>query len=151
MRQNRPLSFTFQIGTVLCLLILSMLLPAVVAAQPANNDFVNATLILGAMGSLTQSTAGATKEFGEPNHGGETGGASVWFVWEAPANGAAEFDLHFSDFDTILSAYTGTTLENLRAVAENDDAFEYFPLVSQWLERGTQSHMRFPARTGVRY
>lgn len=125
--------------------------PSAMAAQPTNDNFSDATLIASETGSLTQSTAGATKEFGEPNHGGDTGGASVWFTWEAPADGAAEFDLHLSDFDTALSAYTGATLDNLTAVAQNDDAVNYSPLVSQWIVRETQSHIRFPTRTGVRY
>jgi hypothetical protein len=75
----------------------------------------------------------------------------VWFAWESPADGAAEFDLHGSGFDTVLSAYTGTSLPTLTAVAENDDAFDYTPRISRWLLRGLSSHVRFPARAGVRY
>ena len=133
-----------------CLLLLALWSTAL-QAQPTNNDFSNAETISGWSGSITQSTVGATREFGEPDHAGAPGGASVWFVWEAPADGTAEFDLHFSDFDTTLGAYTGTTLENLTVIAQNDDSFNYFPLVSQWLVRGTQSHVRFPAQAGVRY
>jgi hypothetical protein len=132
-------------------LILLTFWPATLLAQPANNDFSNAETISGCAGSVAQSTVGATREIGEPNHGGDPGGASVWFIWEAPADGAAAFDLHDSDFDTTLSAYTGTALESLTAVAENDDAFDYYPLISQWLVRGTQSHIRFPAQAGTRY
>jgi hypothetical protein len=120
-------------------------------AQPANDAFADSRLLSGSSGSVTQSTVGATREAGEPMHAGNTGGASVWFAWEAPANGAAEFDLHSSGFNTVMGAYTGLTLQSLVAVAANDDAFDYAPLASRWLLRGTRSHLRFPARAGVRY
>lgn len=98
-----------------------------------------------------QSTAGATFESGEPEHGGDPGGSSVWFAWEAPASGTAEFHLHFSDFDTTMGAYTGMSVDSLEAVAQNDDAVDYYPLISRWLLREDQSHIRFPAQAGVRY
>ena len=125
--------------------------PALLRAQPANNDFPSAQLITGSSGSVTGMTVGATREFGEPNHGGDPGGASVWYFWDAPASGAAEFDLHASDFDTTMGVYTGVSVSNLTAVAHNDDEFDYFPLVSKWLVPGTQSRIRFPAQAGTRY
>jgi hypothetical protein len=125
--------------------------PTALEAQPANDVFANAGRITGRYGSLAQSTLGATRESGEPAHAGHAGGASVWFAWESPADGAAEFDLHGSGFDTVLGAYTGTSLPTLTAVAENDDAFDYTPRISRWLLRGLSSHVRFPARAGVRY
>ncbi len=128
-----------------------VLWPAMVHAQPTNNDFSSAWMLSGGSGSVTQNTSGATREIGEPGHGGDAGGASVWFVWEAPASGAVEFDLHESEFDTLLGAYVGAAVDALVAVAQNDDEFEYFPLVSQWLVRGAQSRVRFPAQAGVRY
>ena len=36
---------------------------------------------------MTISNAGATKELGEPDHLGNSGGSSVWFTWTAPASG----------------------------------------------------------------
>lgn len=134
-----------------CLILSISLVSFALQAQPTNDAFTHATVISGWSGSITQSTAGATLESAEPEHGGDLGGASVWFVWEAPASGAAEFHLHLSDFDTTLSAYNGTALNTLEAVAQNDDAFDYFPLVSRWVFRGDQSHLRFPAQAGVRY
>lgn len=131
--------------------LLCALSPALLQAQPANNNFASAQIITGSSGSVTGNTFGATREMGEPNHGGEAGGASVWYSWDAPASGAAEFDLHASDFDTTIGSYTGVSVSNLAAVAQNDDEFEYFPLVSKWLALGTQSRIRFPAQAGTRY
>ena len=56
------------------------------------------------------STVGATKEPGEPNHCGQAGGASEWFVYTAPiTNGTATLDVNTagSTFNTILAIYTG--------------------------------------------
>ena len=125
--------------------------PVLLQAQPANNEFPSAQLITGSSGSVTGMTVGATREMGEPNHGGDPGGASVWYSWDAPASGAAEVDLHASDFDTTMGVYTGVSVSNLTAVAQNDDEFDYFPLASKWLVPGTQSRIRFPAQVGTRY
>ena len=147
----QPCLFTILRRASRCLALLVSLSVAALQAQPANDFFANATVLMGESGFITQSTAAATLELGEPAHGGDPGGASVWFVWEAPASGAAEFQLHLSDFDTTIGAYTGASLDSLEPVAENDDAFNYYPLISRWLLREDQSHIRFPAQAGVRY
>jgi len=134
--------------SVVALLVLTS---TILHAQPANDSFANAQPLSGWSGSVAQSTSGATRQSGEPTHVGDAGGASVWFAWEAPANGAAEFDLHSSGFNTVMGAYTGLSLPTLTAAAENNDAFDYTPLTSRWWFRGTQSHLRFSARAGVRY
>lgn len=67
------------------------------------------------------SNVGATIQSGEPQHGNEPGGASVWVRWTAPASGIATFSTLGSDFDTTLGVYTGSTLASLTSVAENDD------------------------------
>jgi hypothetical protein len=53
------------------------------------------------------STVGATKEPGEPNHCGQAGGASQWFVYTAPTNGTLDVNTAGSTFNTILAIYTG--------------------------------------------
>ena len=67
--------------------------------------------ISGASGRMTGSNVGASKEFGEPNHGGNRGGASVWWSWTAPATGTVTFDTQGSDFDTLLAVYRGSSVE----------------------------------------
>ncbi|OQX27173.1 MAG: hypothetical protein BWK80_06680 [Desulfobacteraceae bacterium IS3] len=63
----------------------------------------------------------ATKETGEPNHAGNSGGKSLWWKATAPYDSYFAFDTHGSDFDTLLSVYTGTGVGALTKVAESDD------------------------------
>lgn len=87
-------------------------------AAPANDAFANAQAISGASGSVTGTNVDATKEVGEPNHTGNTGGASVWFTWTAPATGNTRFDTCTSpDVFALLAVYTGTTVGGLTEVA----------------------------------
>ncbi len=87
----------------------------------SNDDFAAATVIDGAGGSLTANNNGATVEEGEPSHADEPGGASVWWQWTATENGVVAFDTFGSDFDTLLAAYTGESIESLTFIAGNDD------------------------------
>ena len=59
---------------------------AAAAAVPTNDNFGSAQAVSGSSGTITGSTVGATAEPGEPAHGGP-GGASIWYVWTAPAAG----------------------------------------------------------------
>ncbi|MBL8775044.1 MAG: hypothetical protein JNK12_03895 [Acidimicrobiales bacterium] len=90
---------------------------------PANDAFASARVITGATGTTSGTNLGATKEANEPDHAGNIGGASVWFTWTAPANGAVSFDTCTdTDFDTLLAVYTGTTVGGLALVAASDDS-----------------------------
>ena len=94
-------------------------------------------MITGASGQVTGSTVGATKEIGEASHGGNSGGASVWFQWRAPDTGEVIFNTSGSSFDTLLAVYEGATL-----VAENDDDND---------DNTVQSAVRFSASQGHAY
>ena len=89
---------------------------------PANDNFGNAQKLSGSCSQVTGTNLNATKEPGEPNHAGNTGGASVWYSWTAPATGTATFNTEGSDFDTLLGVYTGSSVSSLTEVASNDDA-----------------------------
>ena len=89
--------------------------------RPGNDTFVNRFVLAGAGGALKASSAGATKQTGEPNHAGDPGGKSVWWRWVAPQTGPVSIDTHGSSFDTVLAVYTGTAVNALTAVASNDD------------------------------
>ena len=54
---------------------------------PNNDDFANSIKLSGSRFSINVSNAGATKELGEPDHLGNSGGSSVWYTWTAPASG----------------------------------------------------------------
>jgi hypothetical protein len=87
-----------------------------------NDAFANAQVLSGSAGAVSGDNSGATKEFGEPNHTNDIGGASVWYQWKAPASGLYTFDTFGSNFDTLLAVYTGNTVSALSVVASSDNA-----------------------------
>ena len=92
---------------------------------PASNDnFANAQNISGCSGSVTGTNLNATKEAGEPNHlAPATGGGmrSVWYQWQAPSSGDVTVTTAGSGFDTVLAVYTGTAVNALTLIVNNDD------------------------------
>ena len=102
--------------------IAAVALPPAGLAAPANDNFGSAQAIGGATGTVNGTNVGATKQAGEPNHAGNRGGKSVWFVWTAPAKGTAVFHTDGSDFDTLLAVYVGTSVSALREVRSDDDS-----------------------------
>jgi Ca2+-binding RTX toxin-like protein len=91
--------------------------------RPPNDLFANATVLTGSDVTRTGDTnESATKEAGEPYHVSETGGASVWYRWEAPHTEMVTIDTGGSSFDTLLAVYQGTAVGSLPpAIASNDD------------------------------
>jgi hypothetical protein len=88
---------------------------------PTNDNFANAeSLPNTSSGQDTNgSNRGAISEAGEPHPGN-----SIWYSWTAPADGTYKFDTVGSTFDTTLAVYTGSTLETLDLVRQNDDDAE---------------------------
>ena len=84
---------------------------------PANDDFAGAEPLSGTTGALTAHNGGATAETGEPEHGGEVGGVSLWYAWSPPDPGAFRFDVSSSEFSPLVAIYTGTELDALTEVA----------------------------------
>ena len=109
-------------------------------AGEANDRFGDARELSGPRGDASGFNLDARNEPGEPAHAGAGGGASLWFVWTAPATGPVVFDTEGSDFDTVLAAYTGSSLGSLSEVASNDDTPE-----------NVQSRIRFTATAGTAY
>src|SRR5262249_37090282 len=62
-----------------------------------------------------------------PYHAGDAGGKSVWWNWQAPADGVLALTTIGSTFDTLLGLYTGASVSSLTTVASDDDAFEGAP------------------------
>ncbi|MBI3417765.1 MAG: hypothetical protein HY043_20935 [Verrucomicrobia bacterium] len=88
---------------------------------PANDMFANAQVLSGTSGTVKGMNFLATKEPGEPNHAGNTGGKSLWFQWTATSSGTNTVDTLGSDFDTSLAVYTGNAVNALTLVAQNED------------------------------
>lgn len=109
-------------------------------ATVTNDNFSSRIAISGTNGQATGSNVNCTKEQGEPNHAGNSGGQSVWWEWVAPASGLVEISTAGSNFDTLLGVYSGTSLSGLTAVASNDDYGMTY-----------QSRVSFNAQQGVSY
>ncbi len=95
----------------------------VLAAQgaPVNDAFAAAALISGASGSVNGWNLNATQESGEPAHAAISGGKSVWWQWTADVSGTLSLDTHGSGIDTLLAAYTGSSVSTLLAASANDN------------------------------
>jgi hypothetical protein len=104
---------------------------------PSNDDFPG--LVLSGLGISTGGTnVGSTAEPGEPNPTGLSGGTSVWWSWTAPSTGLVTINTGGSDFDTTLGVYTGSAVNSLVLVAENDDvAFSFASEVTFMAVAGT--------------
>jgi len=90
-------------------------------ARPPNDAFANRILIAGSVLSVSGVNSNATKEFSEPNHGGNAGGKSVWWTWTAPFSGRAFVSTAGSNFDTLLAVYTGSAVNGLTTINSNDN------------------------------
>jgi hypothetical protein len=91
-------------------------------APPANDNFVNAQVIIGCSGSVAGTNESATKEAGEvSNPDSPASTKSVWYQWQAPSTGSVTINTRGSDFDTVLAVYTGSTFGTLNLVVNNDD------------------------------
>ncbi len=92
-------------------------------AAPPNDNFANAAPVTtpGVSGIVAiGSTVGASDEVSEPHACGAAN--TVWYNWMSPAGtGTVVFDTYGSSFDTVLSIYTGSTLNALDSAGCNDD------------------------------
>lgn len=90
--------------------------------RPPNDNFAQAVSLEGSTGSADGTNREATKEGNEPNHAGDSGGASIWYRWNAPAGGEITFSTSGSDFDTLLAVYDGDSVDQLTQVAAADNS-----------------------------
>ena len=109
---------------------------------PAGDAIADA-IVLGMINDLPATNVGATKEPGEPNHAGESGGHSVWFVLHAPSAATVAVDVCRAGFDTLLAVYTRDASGALHAVTANDD--------SSACSFDRASSVQFPAAAGADY
>jgi Ca2+-binding RTX toxin-like protein len=77
---------------------------------PQNDDFVDASVLEGATGSVEGNLYGATPEPGEPLH---NAGATAWYRWEAPDSGKFMFLLEGAP---VATAYSGATVNALTSL-----------------------------------
>jgi hypothetical protein len=88
---------------------------------PPNDDFIDAVWRDSSRGTFFGNNLLATRQVGEPLANGGRG-ATVWYVWQAPASGPVRFDTAGSDLDTVIAVYTGGAVDSLSLVASDDDS-----------------------------
>ena len=99
--------FLTRVATVTTILIvtLSSVQPAF-AAPPTNDGFGSATVITGLPYTDTIDTSEATSALDDPTTC--TNNGSVWYAFTPGTDMAIQADTFGSNYDTVLSAYTGT-------------------------------------------
>lgn len=114
--------------------------------MPSGNDnFLDRVTLSGDSGSLNTQNMVASRELGEPFHGGVVGGASLWYQWTPQFPGVYSFSTCDSTVDSVLAVYTGTKLNRLQQIAANDN--DSFPCSTN----DGHSHVAFLATAGTPY
>ena len=98
---------------------MALLAPAVAAAAPSNDAFAEPRLLVGGEAKASGVTFAATKEQGEPDHAGDSGGASVWFSWTAPRAAHAFLQICTFEWRGLVAVYRGSSLGSLELVASS--------------------------------
>jgi hypothetical protein len=144
-------------GLQLAVLVwLSYLLTHPAAAQPSNDACVNAVAISASHYADTVVTTAATAEMQDPaptlfpdcivgpcaDPESDCRGKSVWYVFTAPNAGTVVADTLDSDYDTVLSVYTGScgSLQRVPDGCNDDDPLD-----------GAQSSVSLPISAGTTY
>lgn len=117
----------------------------------ANDLFATATELTGTSKRIQGDNSLAGKETGEPNHAGNEGGKSLWFVFTAPANGVLLLSTETSSFDTLLGLYTGRFVSDLTEVDSNDDAYDGsgFSEIVHAVDKGQVYHIALDGFAGA--
>ncbi len=113
-----------------------------IGGAEANDNFASATAITGTSGTVSGNNSTATGETGEPVHFNSTFNAasSLWYAYRPIASGVVTFDTIGSSFDTVLAAYTGSAVNNLTFLVQNNDVVG-----------STASQVTFPVTAGTTY
>ena len=117
--------------------------------QEGLDSFSNALSISGG-GARAANALGASGEFGEPQHAGNTTTASVWFQYTASESGTLIVRSEHSNFDTILAAYSGTSLATLSELAANDDvSLDTWSEISIPISNGESYYIALDGKAGA--
>src|ERR1035438_1663911 len=101
------------------------------AAAPVNDDFAQATLLVGlnVSSSYWEAVDDATMEPGEPAHLGNVPQKSIWWEWQAPLWGDTYFILRGSaSTNAVVAIYTGDSLDTLTLVNKGANSPVYVPV-----------------------
>ena len=92
--------------------------------RPINDNFAEASILVGGTGSVKGSTAGATLESGESF--GQFS-STTWYKWIAPSDGVWTFERTGSG---RLMVFAGDDFQTLRLVSSMTGVYAYFPASS---------------------
>lgn len=101
-------------------------IPVTILPFPPNDDFNNATTLVGAAPGALDHTYAATVETDEPSHGGSGPDSSIWYRWTAAGSGAMRVSVSASnvDYGISVAVYEGTTLSGLKELGSGSgDSF----------------------------
>ena len=109
------------LGLMACAIFAILFLPGFSgSAQPANDNFAN-RIFIGTNASLVSGTlSNATSESGEPLLDGVSSGQTAWWSWVAPSNGILTISATASNFNPLLTVFTGDQLTDLSLIASNN-------------------------------
>jgi hypothetical protein len=108
--------------------------------NPYNDNFASGGSIIGAKAIVCGTNKNATCDPFEKTHAKE-GSNSVWWTWISPRNSKVTFSTAGSDFDTVLSVYSGNLINQLQLITENNNINESIPT----------SQVEFMAQAGMTY
>jgi hypothetical protein len=117
----KPKWSTTLVGLALTMALTFAVLAPQAMAAPPNDNFASASPLplINNYSDYSDlgSNVGATKEPGEPNHGGQAGGASVWWTWVAPASGTAKVEA-CNYISSVVAVYTGASVDALTLIGD---------------------------------
>jgi hypothetical protein len=116
---------------------------------PANDDFADAIAVTALPFSIETSTEHATVEDGEPGFPCGSIGATIWYRWSPSEDVAVTADTFGSDYDTMIAAYSGTSLASLSLLACNDDATDLQSKVGFAAEAGETYYLQVGGLNGA--
>lgn len=91
-----------------------------ILAAPDNDGFASARVLPAALPvTAVGGNVEASHEEGEPRP--EKSARTVWWTWTPAASGWVRITTRGTDIDTVLAAYTGSTLGGVVRQAFNDD------------------------------
>lgn len=89
-------------------------------AVPDNDGFASARVLPASFPvTVAGGNVAASNETGEPRP--EKSARTVWWTWTPAASGWVRITTQGTDIDTVLAAYTGSSLAGLKRQAFNDD------------------------------
>jgi hypothetical protein len=117
---------------------------------PPNDDFANrgAMKDLGGNALAFGTTEGASREVGEPAHGGSSTGASVWYTWTAQRSGPTTVYFCNGSFHPVIDVYAGAALGALTSLGAPSPGASSLDLMCSL---GNAAGTVFPALAGQTY